>query len=356
MAVHGRFDDVFKDRTILVTGHTGFKGSWLSIWLSELGAKVIGYALDPRTERDNFVVTGLSDRMVDIRGDIRDFPKLLSVFQQYQPEFIFHLAAQPLVRRSYVEPRETYEVNVMGTVNVLEAIRQTDSVRTAINITSDKCYENKEWVWGYRESDPLGGSDPYSSSKGCAELVNSAYTRSYFNKTSQTGRVVGLASVRAGNVIGGGDWAEDRLVPDCIRALEEGKEIQVRNPEAVRPWQHVLEPLGGYLLLASKLDQEPSTFSGPWNFGPDGSQIVKVGQLVKRIVDHWGQGSWRDVSKPDEPHESKLLSLDIAKAKHQLGWAPELSIERAIEMTVEWYRVDARSYAYNVGQIEEYLA
>ncbi|CCU80951.1 Similar to CDP-glucose 4,6-dehydratase [Halanaerobium saccharolyticum subsp. saccharolyticum DSM 6643] len=346
------FDGIYNNKNVLVTGHTGFKGSWLSIWLNELGANVIGYALDPYTDQDNFVVTNLSEKITDLRGEIRDYDNLLRTFKEEKPEIVFHLAAQPLVRLSYKEPRETYEVNVMGTVNVLEAARQSDSVKTVIIITSDKCYENNEWIWGYRENDPMGGYDPYSSSKGCAELVTSAYTRSFFDNEDSD---IAVASVRAGNVIGGGDWAADRLITDCISYLKRDKAIEIRSPKAIRPWQHVLEPLRGYLLLASKLYQNPEKYTGAWNFGPDEASIVTVGELVDKLVNKWGSGEWIDTSNSNEPHEAKLLKLDISKARQHLNWEPKLSFDQTIDLVVDWYQNDNVDYDFDVEQIKEYM-
>ena len=270
------FNNVYKNKTVLVTGHTGFKGSWLSIWLRELGANVIGYALDPYTEKDNFVLAKLEDKITDIRGDIRDKKNLKEVFDKYKPEFVFHLAAQPLVRLSYENPIETYEINVMGTINVLECIRETPETKIGIMITTDKCYENKEQIWGYRETDPLGGYDPYSSSKGAAEIAISSWRNSFFNPKDYEKHKKSIASVRAGNVIGGGDWSLDRIIPDCIRALEKDEAISIRNPKAIRPWEHVLEPLNGYLLLGQKMYEEPSKYCEGWNFGPNLDSIVSV--------------------------------------------------------------------------------
>jgi len=332
------FEKYYKDKKILVTGHTGFKGSWLSLWLLKLGADVIGYALDPYTSKDNFVVSGLSDRLIDIRGDIRDFEKFNSVVKKYKPEIIFHLAAQAILRLSYEIPRETIETNVMGTENVLEAFRKSDSAKTLIVITSDKCYENKEWIWGYREIDPVGGYDPYSASKGAAEVITSAYIRSFFNPKNykKHGKVV--STVRAGNVIGGGDWGKDRIIPDAIRALENGKPIEVRNPDSVRPWQFVLEPLNGYLLLASKMHNDPEIYSGPWNFGPNPDSIITVKEVVEKVLKYYGKGSWIRTNDIDEFHESNLLNLDTSKARYLLGLKPKLNIDEAIKMTVEWYK------------------
>jgi CDP-glucose 4,6-dehydratase len=340
--------EFWNGKKVLVTGHTGFKGSWLSIWLKELGAEVIGYSLDPYSQLDNFVLTNLKNEMIDIRGDIRDYKKLLDVFSNYQPEIIFHLAAQPLVRLSYELPKETYDINVGGTVNVLEAIRNTDSAKAAVLITTDKCYENKEWVWGYRENDPMGGYDPYSSSKGAAELVIAGYRNSFFNpeKFNQHGKAI--ASARAGNVIGGGDWAKDRIVPDCIRALKSNQSIAIRNPWATRPWQHVLEPLNGYLLLANRLIENGKKYAGAWNFGPDDSSVIPVNEVVNKIIEYWGGGEWMDLSNPNDLHEANLLSLDCIKAKTFLKWQPALSIDEAIRLTVEWYKNYENNDVYEI--------
>jgi len=352
------FNNVFSGKTVLVTGHTGFMGSWLSVWLNELGSKVIGYALEPYTKKDNFVVTGLSDRIVDIKGDIQDFDKLIEVFKEYKPEFVFHLAAQTLVRLSYDEPRETYSTNVMGTVNLFEAVRQTESVRVTINVTTDKCYENKEWIWGYRENDPMGGYDPYSSSKGCSELITSAFRNSFFKPEKFSKHNVSLSSVRAGNVIGGGDWRADRLIPDCIRALKNNKEIQIRSPKATRPWQHVLEPLSGLLLLSSKMYTDGKKYSGAWNFGPPHNSIYTVEEMVKKLIESWGDGKWKDISKSttNESHEAGLLNLDISKAINYLKWNPVLNIDEAIESLIEWYKEDKIGYEFDVKQINKYIS
>ena len=344
------FENFYNDKKILITGHTGFKGSWLSTWLNEMGAVLTGYALDPNTERDNFTVTGLSGLMADTRDDVRNYDKLLQTVQEIQPEIIFHLAAQPLVRESYKTPRETFDVNVTGTVNILEAARMTPSVRTVVIITTDKCYENKETIWGYREYDQLGGHDPYSASKACAELVTRAYRKSFFQKE----RTIGVATVRAGNVIGGGDWCTDRIIPDCINALKEGRSIEVRSPSSIRPWQHVIEPVYGYLLLGKKLYNDPESFSGAWNFGPDENSIITVEELVDKVIRRWGSGSWTDISESDKPHETTILKLDTTKSKHILGWRPRLSIDRAIEYLVSWYKADTVDYNFNVAQISDY--
>ena len=342
------FNNFYKSKKVLVTGHTGFKGSWLPIWLLNLGANVIGYALDPYTSKDNFVVTDLSHKMTDIRGDIRDFEKLNSIVNEYNPEIIFHLAAQPIVRLSYDIPKETIETNVMGTTNTLETFRRAKNAKILIIITSDKSYENKEWIWGYRENDPVGGYDPYSASKGAAELIASAYIRSFFNpeEFKKHGKVV--ATVRAGNVIGGGDWAKDRIMTDCITALEEDRPIQVRNPQSIRPWQHVLEPLNGYLLLGSKMAEDPVKYSGAWNFGPDPESIIMVKEVVEKVIKYYGKGTWKDVSNPNEVHEAKLLNLDTSKARFILGWKPKLNVDEAIKMTVEWYKKYKIDNAYRI--------
>lgn len=338
MGTFNNFYNVYKNKTVLLIGHTGFKGSWLSIWLNELGANVVGYALEPYTPKDNFVVTGLKNKITHIIGDVRNYKKLKEAFAKYHPEFVFHLAAQPIVRKSYLNPKETYDINIGGTVNVFECCRLTDSVKVIINVTSDKCYKNKEWIWGYRENDPMGGYDPYSSSKGCSELITEAYRKSFFNPENYKEHGKSLSSVRAGNVIGGGDWQKDRLIPDCIKALENNEDIKIRNPEATRPWQHVLEPLSGYLLLASKMYQEPGKFSGAWNFGPNYDSIVSVRKVVSMIVEKWRGGKWLDISDKNEPHEANLLSLDISKARNFLNWHPRWNIQKCIEKTMEWYK------------------
>jgi len=315
-----------------------------------MGAKVVGYSLDPNTQNDNFVLSNLSNKIIDIRADIRDIKKLESVFKTYKPEIVFHLAAQPLVRLSYKEPRKTYETNVMGTLNVVECICKYDYTKVGVFITTDKCYDNKEQIWGYRENDALGGYDPYSSSKACAELVVSSY-RNSFMKNHQS-----ISTVRAGNVIGGGDWAEDRLVPDCIKTLESSeKTIKIRNPKAIRPWQHVLEPLSGYILLAEKM-YNSKQYCGAWNFGPSNDSILTVWDIASMLTKNYGLGKLEDVSNPDEPHETKLLSLDISKATFVLGWKPKLNIEQAIDMTVEWYKTYKTQNIYDlcVKQIKIY--
>jgi len=347
-------------KRVLITGHTGFKGSWLAIWLNELGANVAGYALDPYSPRDNFVICGISDKIIDIRGDVRDYGKVLSVFNDFKPQIVFHLAAQPLVGLSYQIPKETYDINVGGTVNVLEAIRMTDSVAAGVMVTSDKCYENKEWVWGYRESDSLGGFDPYSSSKGAAEVVISGYRNSFFNPVNFQIHRKAIASVRAGNVIGGGDWSQNRIIPDCIRALEQDIPIEIRNPNSIRPWQFVLEPLFGYIILAQKLCESPEKYSEAWNFGPDLNSPVSVKEIAEQAIKFWGRGTWVDTSDRTTIHESSLLTLDCNKAKMKLGWHPNFNAEKAIEMTVAWYKkawkdkYTQNMYDFCVEQIQKY--
>lgn len=343
------FNAFYHGKRVLVTGHTGFKGSWLSIWLHELGAEVIGVGLDPFTERDNFVLSGIGKKIkADIRADIRDGERMKEIFQTYQPEIVFHLAAQPLVRLSYDIPVETYATNVMGTINILEAIRATDSVKVGVMITTDKCYENKEQIWGYRENEPMGGYDPYSSSKGAAEIAIASWRRSFFNPLEYAKHGKSIASVRAGNVIGGGDWALDRIIPDCIKALEAGKPIEIRSRKAVRPWQHVLEPLSGYMLLASKMWDEPTKYCEGWNFGPHAESISTVWDVATKVVENYGKGELRDLSDPNALHEANLLMLDVSKAKFQLGWEPRMNIEQTVELTVEWYRRYQKEKAYSI--------
>lgn len=334
------FGGIYEGKKVLITGHTGFKGSWIALWLHSLGASVIGYALEPPTQPSLFKALELDDAIESIVGDVRDFDRLLNTLNRYRPEIVFHLAAQPLVRYSYAEPRITFDTNVMGTVNVLEAVRRSPDARVAVNITSDKCYENRAYDYVYSESDPMGGYDPYSSSKGCAELVTSAYRRSFFGE--ETG--VRLASVRAGNVVGGGDWAADRLVPDCVKALSRNESILVRNPEAMRPWQHVLEPLSGYLWLASLMFQGGKEYDGAWNFGPEDSNAVSVGEIVEIVIREWGHGCWYTAGGNNQLHEAKLLRLDCSKAKDYLNWHSVYGIEETLKATISWYK------AYSMDQ------
>jgi len=330
------FDGVYSGLKVLITGHTGFKGSWLAYWLSELGADVAGYALAPPTEPSVFEALRLAERITHTEADVRDLDALSATLATFQPEIVFHLAAQPLVRYSYCEPRLTYETNVMGCVNLFEAVRTTPSVAVVVNVTSDKCYENREVERPYREDDALGGYDPYSSSKGCAELVTSAYARSFFDADAR----VRLASARAGNVIGGGDWAPDRIIPDCVRALVAGTPVLVRSPNAMRPWQHVLEPLSGYLRLASCMYRGGHAFDGAWNFGPTAETGLPVAQVTTAFLDAWGAGEWCRAGEPvdTEPHEATLLTLDSGKAAARIGWASTWGVTEAVRRTAEWYR------------------
>jgi CDP-glucose 4,6-dehydratase len=328
-------------RRVFVTGHTGFKGSWLALWLQTLGAEVLGYSLAPPTEQNMFEIASVGQGMRTIVGDVRDSEKLAAAMADFQPETVFHLAAQSLVRLSYQDPVGTYATNVMGTVHVLEAMRMVPSVRAAVIVTSDKCYENNEWAWGYRESDPMGGYDPYSNSKGCTELVTSAYRRSFFTAPEKQGPATEVASARAGNVIGGGDWATDRLVPDFIRAMSKGEVIRIRNPGAQRPWQHVLEPLSGYLILAERLmGQDGRKFASGWNFGPRDDDALPVASLVKKLSVLWGEGAAYAVDTDPQPHEASFLKLDCSRARALLGWQPRLDVDSALAWTVEWHKAE----------------
>jgi len=346
-------------KKVLVTGHTGFKGSWLSLWLQKLGAEVVGYSLEPPTEPSLFKVANVADGMVSVIGDIRDFSTLRELFAQHRPEIVFHLAAQALVRHSYRDPIETYSSNVMGTVNLLEAVRQSGGVRAVVNVTSDKCYQNREWVWGYRENERLGGHDPYSNSKACAELVTSAFRDSYFPAAEYESHTTALASARAGNVIGGGDWAEDRLIPDIMRAIVAGQPVLIRNPDAIRPWQHVLEPLGGYLVLAERLYAEGTPFAEAWNFGPDESSARPVSWIVDYLTRLWGDGASWGLDSGEHPHEAHYLKLDCAKSRHLLGVTPKLDLPEALEWIVDWNRAwldgdDMQRFSWR--QIERFVS
>ncbi len=325
---------IYAGRRILLTGHTGFKGSWLALWLRELGAEVTGYALAPEYQDSHYDLLGLAGDIDHRIADIRDRDHLEDVMQEIKPEFVFHLAAQALVRRSYGDPKTTFDTNVGGSVNLLEAVRACDTVRALVYITSDKAYRNKEWLWGYRENDELGGHDPYSASKAAAELAFMAFQHSYFAQRSG----LGVASTRAGNVIGGGDWASDRIIPDCMRALRDGTPIRLRNPEATRPWQHVLDPLHGYLQLGALLWSEPNRYSGPWNFGPELDKGLTVHQVAERAIEIWGDGMIVHERDEDAPFEHRLLQVNIDKAKLELGWRPKWSSVRAIAETVDWYK------------------
>jgi CDP-glucose 4,6-dehydratase len=324
----------WKGKKVFVTGHTGFKGSWLSLWLQSMGATVKGFALEPPTKPALFVEAKIENGMVSDIGDIRDLAAINISMAAFNPDILIHMAAQPLVRLSYRDPVQTYATNVMGTVHVLEAARSCSHLKAIVNFTTDKCYENKEWVWGYRENEPMGGHDPYSNSKGCSELVTAAYRSSYFYAKDTPS----LASARAGNVIGGGDWAEDRLIPDILRAFECEEPVIVRNPRATRPWQHVLEPLSGYLVLAEKLYTEGDTYAEPWNFGPREEDVEPVEWILNHMVERWGaRANWK-LDLETHPHEAQLLKLDISKAKAKLGWSPQWSLSQTLDTIVDWHR------------------
>ncbi len=326
-------DAFWRGRRVFLTGHTGFKGAWLALWLAEMGARVTGFAL-PAEEPSLFRQAEVQGSVTHVEGDIRDLVSLEAAMARCDPEVVFHLAAQPLVRQSYDTPVETYATNVMGTVHVLDACRRMPSLRSVVCITTDKCYENREWVWPYRETDPMGGHDPYSSSKGAAELVTAAYRRSFF------GGDCGIATVRAGNVIGGGDWAADRLIPDIIRALIAGREVVIRSPKAVRPWQHVLEALNGYLLIAQRLSNGESAVATAWNFGPDDGDTRPVDWILDRLMASWGGGQWR-LDDRAGPHEAMQLRLDCSKARSELGWRPVLGLLKALDWIVDWHKAVA---------------
>lgn len=328
--------DFYRGKRVLVTGHTGFKGAWLSLWLHSLGAKVTGYALAPPTDPSLYALCGIDKLITSVIADIRDPMVLASAIQSASPEIIIHMAAQPLVRESYKHPAETYAVNVMGTVNLLEAARACKGVKAVVNVTTDKCYENREWLRGYREDEPLGGYDPYSSSKACSEIVTAAYRTSFFNPEKFDHHGVAVATARAGNVIGGGDWAADRLVPDCVRALLKGKKIVIRNPLSIRPWQHVLEPLAGYLQLAQALVEQGPRFTSAWNFGPNDDDARPVQWIVEKLCAAWGQEASFVLDQGEHPHEARYLKLDWSKARTELGWRPKWNLEQAIRKTVEW--------------------
>ncbi len=347
------------NKRIFLTGHTGFKGSWLSLWLQQLGAQVTGYALPAPTQPSLFEKARVAENMTSIIGDIRDASALNKAMQDAAPEIVIHMAAQPLVRRSYVDPVETYTTNVMGTVHLLESVRQCTAVRSVVNVTTDKCYENQEWVWPYRENEPMGGHDPYSSSKACSELVTSCYRNSFFNSNLYAHHGVALASARAGNVIGGGDWASDRLVPDVLSSFTQGYPVVIRSPNAIRPWQHVLEPLRGYLTLAERLHTNGTAFAEAFNFGPRPDDAQPVQWIVDKLVKLWGSNaSWR-LDASEQPHEAKFLKLDISKVAHRLGWHPALNLEQALQLTVEWAQGlhnDTDMRALTLGQITAYQA
>jgi CDP-glucose 4,6-dehydratase len=345
--------DFWRGKRVFLTGHTGFKGSWLSLWLQSLGAQVHGLALAPPTTPNLFTVAQVANGMASSTlGDIRDLATVQQAMQACQPDIVIHMAAQPLVRLSYAEPVETYATNVMGTVHVLEAARQAASVKAIVVVTTDKCYDNKEWLWGYRADEPMGGHDPYSNSKGCAELVTSAYRRSFFQEKG-----IALASARAGNVIGGGDWAADRLVPDILRAFEQNQPVVIRNPHATRPWQHVLEPLSGYLSLAEHLYTQGQTFAEGWNFGPKDDDARPVQWIVEHMVNHWGNGASWQQDGGVHPHEANYLKLDISKAKARLGWQPRWPLATALEKITAWHHAwlnSANMHEFTFEQIYQY--
>lgn len=330
------FNDIYRGKRVLITGHTGFKGSWLSLLLNELGADVYGFALEPPTSPSLYKEAKIDELVTSYIGDVRDLYYLTKVIQEVQPEIVFHMAAQPLVRESYKIPVETYSTNVMGTVHLLEACRSTSSVKAIVNVTTDKCYENKEWHWGYRENEPMGGYDPYSNSKGCSELITSAYRNSFFNPSEYKNHGVAVATARAGNVIGGGDWAEDRLIPDFIRAISKGEKVRIRSPFAIRPWQHVLEPLSGYLRLAEFLYTEGPKFAQAWNFGPYDHDARNVEWITNTICEFWGDEASFEIDKKPQPHEANYLKLDCSKANAELNWFPKWDIQTTLKSIVDW--------------------
>jgi CDP-glucose 4,6-dehydratase len=345
------FNDIYRNTKVLITGHTGFKGSWLALWLFQMGANITGYALQPPTEPNHFNLLDMG--INSIIGDVRDAEILKIIFKEQQPEIVFHLAAQPIVRLSYKDPLETFTSNVMGTINVFEAARESGTVRAIVNVTSDKCYENKEWPWGYREIDPMGGYDPYSASKACSELITSCWRNSFFNpKDYGSTHHTLLASGRAGNVIGGGDWAVDRLIPDMMRAVSKNETVKIRNPHATRPWQHVLEPLSGYLLLGQKILEGEEKFAEAWNFGPSEDGNVTVGEIVDQVKKVWPKIDYEICKESDQLHEAAMLRLDCSKARTRLKWIPVWDGKSAVEKTALWYRA---FYEYNQVQSLEVL-
>lgn len=344
----------WRGKTVLVTGHTGFKGSWLSLLLQQLGARVVGYALAPPTQPSLFEIAGVADGMVSRIGDVRDADTLKGFLSAHPPEIVLHLAAQALVRHSYSNPVDTYATNVMGTINLLEAVRASGSVRCVVNVTTDKCYENREWLWGYRENEPMGGHDPYSNSKACSELVTAAYRNSFF----QYPDAPSVATARAGNVIGGGDWARDRLIPDMLRAIAEGVPVRIRSPHAIRPWQHVMEPLTGYLLLAERLHQHGAAYAEAWNFGPREDDTQPVRWIVEHLTQQWGAGAAWELDAGEHPHEAHYLKLDCSKASMRLDWHPRWRLETAISQIVQWHKAQRAGQdmrAVTLMQMENYL-
>ncbi len=348
----------WQNKKVFLTGHTGFKGSWLSIWLHSLGAKVTGYSLQPPTKPSLFELCKVDPLIHSVIGDVRDGEKLKSTMLEANPDIVIHMAAQPLVRDSYKNPVGTYAINVMGTVNLFEAVRIMKNVKAVINVTTDKCYENKEWAWGYRENEPMGGYDPYSNSKGCSELVTAAYRNSFFNPQEYEKHGVAIATARAGNVIGGGDWAADRLIPDCINALIKNEKINIRNPNAIRPWQHVLEPLSGYLTLAQRLYTDGISFAEAWNFGPNDSDAKTVEWIVQKMCEVWQGETEYEIDKGNHPHEAHYLKLDCSKAKMRLDWHPRWHLEETLENIIEWvnaYSKQANMRQVCLQQIDEYM-
>lgn len=345
--------DFWKHKRVFITGHTGFKGSWMALWLHELGSIVRGYSLSPNTIPSLFEIAELDTKMESVIGDVTNLEQLTQSLVDFGPEIVIHMAAQPLVRASYRDPVGTFQTNVMGTVNIFEAVKKCDTVRSVVNVTTDKCYENKEWLWGYRENEAMGGYDPYSSSKGCSELVTSAYRRSFFDNNSK----VSLASARAGNVIGGGDWAEDRLIPDAIRAFNLNQPVLIRNPLATRPWQHVLEPISGYLALAEKLYLYGDKYAEGWNFGPYDSDVISVGAVLEYLVKNWHQPAEWVSDGTEQPHEARLLKLDISKANAELKWKPLWTLEKSLSSIIDWYSAYSNGEdmaVVTLNQIKEY--
>ena len=352
-------EDYWRGRRVFITGHTGFKGSWLSLWLQHLGANVCGYALEPPTQPNLFTLARVGTGMATVTADTRDLPRLQQAVRDACPEIVFHLAAQPLVRLGYRDPVATYSTNVMGTVNLLEAVRHTPGIRSVVIITSDKCYDNQEWVWGYRENEPMGGRDPYSSSKGCAELITRAYRDAFFDLADHPQHGLAIASTRAGNVIGGGDWAEDRLVPDLLRAFEAGQAPVIRNPQAIRPWQHVLEPLRGYLLLAERLSTLGPSYAEAWNFGPYDEDAKPVDWIIEQLMAAWRNGGsqpplWQQ-DRQLQPHEDHYLKLDCAKARSRLGWQPRWPLSVAIPRIAAWHQAYLRGADMHARSLAEIL-
>jgi len=351
--------DFWQGKKVFITGHTGFKGSWLSLWLQEMGAEVKGYALSAPTSPSLFEEANVAADMLSEEGDIRDFKQLKASIEDFSPEIVFHMAAQPLVRLSYSNPMETYSTNVMGTVHLLEAVKQVGGVKAVVNVTSDKCYENREWVWGYREDEAMGGYDPYSNSKGCAELVASSYRQSFFNKDKYADHGCALASARAGNVIGGGDWADDRLIPDMLNAFSNIKAVEIRSPHAIRPWQHVLEPLSGYITIAEHLYKHGPDFAEGWNFGPKEEDAQPVQWIVEKLVLEWGDKASWFLSEGEHPHEAHYLKLDCSKAKMRLNWTPVWSLEETLGRIVVWQKawLDGQDIKqHTINEIKEYIA